>query len=594
MHKLKAFLQKRFSTFQAKLKLAFILTSMIPLLLSVFIALSIINSYLEKDARRTFFTNASLEAQQIESKLQQIIRLQESLSAFFSTSLYQNKEISSASLARFQAIRANVTSSEYVYGIDRIRIYSDMIPFTSGDSFHFFPIKSLDSSLLEEISNTPFGANRLNILYPENTPSTVSFYKVLKNIKGEIIAIYFIDINFRTTIDQLSLPSRDIASLAIIENGTARYRSTTDFEISQFPENYSADKVYSIGNSEYQLIKNSAFTDWTYIFRASKGSLQKVNLALFTGYALIFAFTVILCIVAIIFLPDALSKRIKYFSQVLNNIPDEDLTSSSATERVLDSLTRNTFYKDEIDHIIDSFHDLFRKNILLNSAVQKHLLEIEHSKFIILQEQINPHFLYNSLDTIRICMLMDKKDTACRLITALSQFYRISLSKGRDIISLEDELNMISSYLQIEYIGYDEHITWKFSYTPDLLDCGIPKFTLQPIVENSIVHSDFSCPDFHLCINIDVSILDDCLCIEVSDNGPGISKQQLEQINMVLSSKELTHTKNYGLQNCCHRIRLHYGAEYGLSLIDTNSGSCTRIILPVHLLDEIKTSQKIT
>ena len=165
-------------------------------------------------------------------------------------------------------------------------------------------------------------------------------------------------------------------------------------------------------------------------------------------------------------------------------------------------------------------------------------------------------------------MLMDKKDTACRLITALSQFYRISLSKGRDIISLEDELNMISSYLQIEYIGYDEHITWKFSYTPDLLDCGIPKFTLQPIVENSIVHSDFSCPDFHLCINIDVSILDDCLCIEVSDNGPGISKQQLEQINTVLSSKELTYTKNYGLQNCCHRIRLRYGAEYGLSLMD--------------------------
>lgn len=118
--------------------------------------------------------------QQIESKLQQIIRLQESLSAFFSTSLYQNKEISSASLARFQAIRANVTSSEYVYGIDRIRIYSDMIPFTSGDSFHFFPIKSLDSSLLEEISNTPFGANRLNILYRKIRPQLSVFTRYSK------------------------------------------------------------------------------------------------------------------------------------------------------------------------------------------------------------------------------------------------------------------------------------------------------------------------------------------------------------------------------------------------------------------------------
>ena len=123
-------------------------------------------------------------------------------------------------------------------------------------------------------------------------------------------------------------------------------------------------------------------------------------------------------------------------SSTINNIPDKDLASASAAEAILDTLVNNNTPGDEIDSIIITFSNLFKKNTQLNTAIRQHELEIEKSKFTILQEQINPHFLYNSLDTIRICMLMDKKETACRLIQSLSQFYRCLLYTSRHVIKL--------------------------------------------------------------------------------------------------------------------------------------------------------------
>ena len=157
---------------------------MIPLLLSICIALGIINNYLQKDSVQTLTSNANLETQQIEAKLEQIISMQNSLSSFFSTSLNANpssKEISSSALSQYEVIRANVTSLEYVYGVEKIRIYSDMLPFTSGDSFHFFPLDSLDPSLLKEVSQSLSGVNRLNFTYTFFHRS--GYYQFLQNDK---------------------------------------------------------------------------------------------------------------------------------------------------------------------------------------------------------------------------------------------------------------------------------------------------------------------------------------------------------------------------------------------------------------------------
>lgn len=577
-----------FHTFRSKLTLAFIITSMIPLLLSIFIALGIINDYLEKDSIQTLTSNANLETQQIEAKLEQIISMQNSLSSFFSTSLNaspSSKEISSSALSQFEVIRANVTSLEYIYGVERIRIYSDMLPFTSGDSFHFFPLDSLDSSLLKEVSGSLSGVNRLSFTYNSSAASSgnsniVSFYKMVKNIKGDIIAVYFIDIDLEKTITQM-LSTADNSSVLTISSGeSVLCRHAGSPELARELLASGASRSQDTSQDSYQVERKSAFTAWTYSFTASKKELQKVNFALLSGYLFVFSLTILLCMASIIIFPNKLSKRIHHLSHVINGINEEDLATSSASEKLLSLVPRNPAYKDEIDGIISSFYDLFQRNMQLNHAVQKHLLEIEKSKFAILREQINPHFLYNSLDTIRICMLMGKKEISCNLIRSLAQFYRISLSKGKEIITLKEELEMISSYLHIEYVGYDEHIKWKFLCPAELENCGIPKFTLQPIVENSIVHCDFSHPDFLLSIEIKVFRQENSIYILVSDNGPGIPPEKLKELNTTLSSEHFTHTGSYGLQNCSQRIRLHYGNPYGIVLEHSSKGSCTCVRLP--------------
>ena len=174
---------------------------------------------------------------------------------------------------------------------------------------------------------------------------------------------------------------------------------------------------------------------------------------------------------------------------------------------------------------------------------------------------------------------MDKKETACRLIQSLSQFYRISLSKGKDIITIDQELRMIEAYLQIEQAGYDGKITWQISCSDRVSAFGIPKFTLQPIVENSIIHGDFISSPVPLSITITVEYTE-LLKITLKDNGPGIPPDRLTELNHLLASQTLVPTAGYGLQNCCQRIRLHYGPAYGIQITSTPKGTQTTLTLP--------------
>ena len=580
MNKFKKSFHKHFSTFRSKLTAAFILTSMIPLLLSITIAMFIINSYLKKETINQLISDASLEAQQIEARLGQIIDMQNALSSLFSSSLTPDnasKDISSLALSRFESLRANVTSLEYVYNVKKIRIYSDYFPFTDGDSFHFFPLADLDTTALNQIASESSGVNRLKTVSPADVSSagTASFYKAIKNINGTIIAVYYIDIDLPNTMKSILSPNADTTALTLLDSAsTPLYSSTENLTLSDPPDICEQNKVFSSEDARFQILKKSRFTDWYYLFESSKGSTKIVNQALLAGYLLVFSLTVLLCIIAVIIFPITLSKRIKYFSSTINNIPDKDLASASAAEAILDTLVNNNTPGDEIDSIIITFSNLFKKNTQLNTAIRQHELEIEKSKFTILQEQINPHFLYNSLDTIRICMLMDKKETACRLIQSLSQFYRISLSKGKDIITIEQELRMIEAYLQIEQAGYDGKITWKISCSGQASSFGIPKFTLQPIVENSIIHGDFASSPTPLSITITVEYKESIKII-LKDNGPGIPPDRLKELNRLLASQTLVPTTGYGLQNCSQRIRLHYGPAYGLQITSTPKGTQT-------------------
>ena len=197
----------------------------------------------------------------------------------------------------------------------------------------------------------------------------------------------------------------------------------------------------------------------------------------------------------------------------------------------------------------------------------------------LLQSQINPHFLYNTLNTIKSLIEIDMNDTAVKAVSAMSSFYRNSLSKGQFIIPLRQELLLTEQYLYIQNLRYMDFVDYEIIYEPSWEDHGaeIPKLTIQPVVENIFVHGLTS----QIChIHLNVSIRNGTICISVSDNGSGIPPEKLAELNRSIRDFK-TARHSFGLPSINHRIALLYGENYGLTIESSpEKGTTVTIVIP--------------
>ncbi len=233
----------------------------------------------------------------------------------------------------------------------------------------------------------------------------------------------------------------------------------------------------------------------------------------------------------------------------------------------------------EVRHLgrsIQSMVDQMRK--LTDQIVLEHELK-QKSELNALQAQINPHFLYNTLDIIVWMIENERPDKAVRLVSALARLFRISLSKGRNIITVRDELEHVRNYLTIQLMRYKDKFTYSIEVPDEMLNMSIIKLVLQPIVENAIYHSmDFMDGDGR--INIIGRMQDDELSISVEDNGLGIPE---EMIARILSDYISTGSSGsgIGLKNVNERIKLYFGEKYGVEIkSELDVGTCITLRLP--------------
>ena len=196
----------------------------------------------------------------------------------------------------------------------------------------------------------------------------------------------------------------------------------------------------------------------------------------------------------------------------------------------------------------------------------------------LLQSQITPHFLYNTLDSIIWMIQSGEYDGAGKMVSLLAKFFRVSLSQGKDIIPLRKEIEHAVSYLSIQNIRFKD----KFEFTTDidesLLDYLCPKITIQPIIENAVYHGmEGKYEDGEICLS--VHEVNGNICIAVTDNGNGMTEEQIDYIlhNKVVSSKR---GSGIGVHNVDDRLKLLYGSEYGVtieSILDEGTTVCMTI-----------------
>lgn len=211
--------------------------------------------------------------------------------------------------------------------------------------------------------------------------------------------------------------------------------------------------------------------------------------------------------------------------------------------------------------------------------IRKNEREKQKMEKKLLQSQINPHFLYNTLDSIIWMIQSGEYEGAEQMVSLLAKFFRVSLSQGKDMIPLEKELEHATSYLAIQNIRFKDKFEFCVNADKQLMKYLCPKLSIQPLLENAIYHGmEGMYEDGEITINVYEK--DDVIHIDVSDNGLGMTAEKIDYImnNKVVSSKR---GSGIGVRNVNERIKLVYGEEYGIYITsELDEGTTATITIP--------------
>lgn len=234
--------------------------------------------------------------------------------------------------------------------------------------------------------------------------------------------------------------------------------------------------------------------------------------------------------------------------------------------------------KDEIGQIGDAFNVL---NVKIQRLIRENYekkIKLQSEELNLMQEQINPHFLYNALSVISAMALRERGMQTVKSVKYLADFYRISLNKGKQILSIQEEMELLKNYMKIQKLRFGSSIQVEYDIKKELLTLKTIKLLLQPLVENSIHHGRKSDEEV-LMIRVRVQLDGEHVCFSVEDNGVGIKQDKLEKLRSQLEKFE----EGYGLKNVHNRVRLTYGEEYGVK-IESVFGKGTRVLVYIPII----------
>lgn len=247
--------------------------------------------------------------------------------------------------------------------------------------------------------------------------------------------------------------------------------------------------------------------------------------------------------------------------------------------------------EDEIGSLCASFNFMTEQIQNLLDRVYHYQLATKQAQLEALQNQINPHFLHNTLEIIRMKALINQDREVAGMVQTLAKLFRITLDRTSNIVKIKDELEHVETYLTIQNMRFADRFKFTNLVPDELLDCSILKLTLQPLVENAIKHGfsrTFGNEEIQICAEEN----DNKLTIRVIDNGTGIAPEHLEQIRQKLAHRDTPERKDsrnsIGIINISDRIQLEYGAEYSLQIYrNSPHGTIVELCIPKNYSPEI-------
>lgn len=237
---------------------------------------------------------------------------------------------------------------------------------------------------------------------------------------------------------------------------------------------------------------------------------------------------------------------------------------------------------EEIQCLTASFKEMVYKIEGLIEQVEDNQKKLRKSELKVLQSQINPHFLYNSLDTIIWLGEREECEKVVQMTAALARYFRLSLSKGKEVITIYEEVEHVKHYLQIQKIRYASKLAYTIEVSPDIFDEMIVKIVLQPLVENALYHGikDLEEGGYIRVLGFREG---NNIILEVYDNGKGMSHEKIKNILKAPSSTSITKG-GVAIKNVHERIQVYFGQDYGLSY-ESEYGKWTKVRITIPVIE---------
>lgn len=311
-------------------------------------------------------------------------------------------------------------------------------------------------------------------------------------------------------------------------------------------------------------------TGLTIVFGKEPVLTADITRVMWGVVSLIILFSLILCFFVATVISGYLTAPIEKLSRAMKKVREGDLDTTIHSNR-----------KDELGQLSADF-DVMTKELKEYMELQvKQQQEINDSNIAMMQAQLNPHFLYNTLDTMKWVAKSNDVPELANMSADLAQILRTSISEKK-IITLRQELELVDKYVEIQQIRFGGNFTYDVELPMELEDCEIPKLIVQPIVENALIHGLREQDRGHIFVNVYENKGN--LCIEVTDNGCGMDDEIIEKLN----SRDREKLKGHiGFYNVDTILRLYYGDTFGLKAMkEEGGGTKVRITLPINREEE--------
>lgn len=330
------------------------------------------------------------------------------------------------------------------------------------------------------------------------------------------------------------------------------------------------ENLYQNDDDREYIIQSIGDTGLTLILGKEPALTEGITNTMWSVIAAILVASMVLCLTVALFFSKHMSKPIKEMTEAMEKVRRGNLDTAINSRR-----------QDELGELSKQFDSMTEelKNYMAMQVKQQQ--ELNDSNIAMMQAQLNPHFLYNTLDTMKWVAKANQVPEIAKMSADLAQILRTSISENK-FVTLKDEIELVGKYAEIQQIRFGGNFTFDVELPIELEDCIVPKLIVQPIVENAVIHGLKEQDKGHIFVNVYEE--SGTLCIDVSDNGCGISDEIIERIN----TRNRDNFKGHlGFYNVDTIIKLYYGEAYGLSAGRiAEGGTQIGITLPINKQEE--------